>query len=38
MQIQHVQQLAAYDEALKALGYGGEDGLEEVIGTAQVAG
>lgn len=37
MQIRHVHQLAAYEEALTALGYGGKDGLEEIIGTAQVA-
>jgi hypothetical protein len=37
MRLRQVQTLTPYVDAIEALGYRGDDGLEELIGTVQVA-
>ena len=37
MRLRHTPSLAPYVDALESLGYGGDDGLETLIGTVQVA-
>jgi hypothetical protein len=38
MNINNVSELASYQDALNALGFSGDDGVEQFLGVAQAAG